>query len=354
MNKFLICLLLLSILLFGCTDEPKPKVTPTPKPTQSILSPQTSPSAIPSQIPIINPINFTRPPIVNVTNVTATIGWGTSLRTNSILEWDLSDKYGNIISQEDNSTSHTITIKNLKFLTTYHYRASSCIGNICIKSPDLNFTTGHKQCVGSSTYIEEADVCIDNFEATIVDGKAFSQSNSVPASGISRNDAEKACKNSGKRLCSSEEFTSACNIKGEKYGPKVGDTNCAIMNSSYVPAGYPTSCVSKEGAHDLIGNFWEWVSDSVTDKTPIAEGLVDRDDILAAGRDYELPRQYSFETEKRGGDYYFNLEPDINRFIGKGIARGGYYRSNRQAGCFAFQVGVPLEGNLNTGFRCCA
>ncbi|MBI5224566.1 SUMF1/EgtB/PvdO family nonheme iron enzyme [Candidatus Micrarchaeota archaeon] len=353
MNKLLFLLLISTLLLFGCTED-KPAAKPTPKPSQSILLPQTSPSPIPSKIPPANPINFTVFPIVNVSNVTATIIWGTSLRTDSVIEWDETDKYGNIVAQKDNSTSHKFQITNLKFLTAYHYRISACIGDVCIKSPDLKFTTDHKQCVGSSTYIPDADVCIDNFEATIVSGKAVSQSNSVPASGISRAEAQKACENSGKRLCTSDEFTAACNIKGVKYGPTVGDTNCAIQNSSYVPAGYPTSCVSKEGVHDLIGNFWEWVSDSVTDKTPIAEGLVDRDDILSAGASYVLPRQFSEETEKHGGDYYFNIEPDQNRFIGKGIARGGYYRSNRQAGCFAFQVGVPLEGNLNTGFRCCA
>ena len=269
------------------------------------------------------------------------------------MEYGKTEKYGGIIKQGDNSTVHSINLTGLEFLTPYHYRVISCIVESCNRSSNFTFKTGHKQCSGGSSYIAEGDFCIDNFEASMVQGKIIIQGGRIPTSSISRADAQSACRQVGKRLCTSAEFTASCNIRGEKYGD-LGDNECNSWNSSYVPTGKATNCTSKEGVHDLVGNFWEWVSDSVNDKTPFYEGLVERDDILSAGKDYVLPRQFTGETLRHGSDYYYNWEQNRATFIGTGIVRGGYYASQKGGGCFSYIVGAPLEGDQKIGFRCCS
>ncbi|MFH1257309.1 MAG: SUMF1/EgtB/PvdO family nonheme iron enzyme [Candidatus Micrarchaeota archaeon] len=348
-----ITLLLIALLLFGCTEEGKP--TPSPKPTVKnqplIQFPSPSPTIIPSPTP--NPLKFVALPTVKITNTTALVSWTTNLKSNTIIEYGKTDGYGETKMTANNVTSHAINVTGLEFVSEYHFRAISCDGDACVKSNGTVAKTGHKQCPGGMSYIADGDFCMDNFEAFIVDGKAAISGAAVPRNMISKADAIRACENAGKRMCTSKEFDAACNVKGEKFG-HIGNNICNVQNTSYIGAGFATNCTSAEGVHDLIGNLWEWVSDVTTDKTPIASGLVDRDDILTAGRDYVLPRQFNVETERRGGDYYYNVESNPGLFVGKGIARGGYYESRQGGGCFSYQVGVPLEGDAKLGFRCCS
>ncbi len=352
--KYFIIFAIAGIILFaGCTLEGSP--SPSPTPTQAPIVPEGSPtvSPSPSPTPAPFPINISSPPVIELSNVTVLIRWETSIPSDSSIEYGVSTKYDLIKSVNDNSTSHNIDLSDLQFLTTYHLRVISCSGDNCVKSDDYNFTTGHKECIQEQAYIAEGDFCIDKFENTIEQKKAVSRAGKVPTFLVSRDEAQAACNAVGKRLCTSDEFTAACNIRGVKEG-RIGEAECHVRNTSFMRAGLEKECLSDQAVRDLIGNFWEWVSDDVTKVTPFYDGLVDRDDILTAGANYELPRQANTETEKRGGDYYSNAEPDRNQFIGKGIVRGGDWNDYGLAGCYAYKVGVSLEGDGNIGFRCCS
>lgn len=159
--------------------------------------------------------------------------------------------------------------------------------------------------------------CIDRYEASTVevlsggrtrrhspyapvDGikvKAVSKRGVVPQAYISRNEAEEACHNAGKRLCSDDEWLFAC--KGKRptlwpYGTDHKDGYCndaavssfnhyygvsgaepeksaytwANMNDprlnqlkgSLSPTGKFRRCKNAFGVHDMVGNLHEWTA----------------------------------------------------------------------------------------------
>ncbi|TKD00447.1 hypothetical protein E8A74_34720 [Polyangium fumosum] len=159
--------------------------------------------------------------------------------------------------------------------------------------------------------------CIDTYEAHVVEivgknktkghspyqsvaglrVKAVSKKGKAPQAYISRNEAEEACKNAGKRLCVDDEWIGAC--KGKKpttfpYGSDRVSGNCndggySSFNALYGVAGGPPpqeaytfanmnderlnqmkgtlaksgaykKCRSSYGAFDMVGNLHEWTA----------------------------------------------------------------------------------------------
>ena len=158
--------------------------------------------------------------------------------------------------------------------------------------------------------------CIDKFEASTVEilpggktrphspfeaveglkVKAVSRRGVKPQAHISRNEAEAACKNAGKRLCTLDEWRTAC--RGEKdlpfpYGDKYEQGKCNIFREGH-PAmelhnnasighsdprlnqvkkngkpllrrtGETASCASvweDDAIYDMVGNLDEWIDD---------------------------------------------------------------------------------------------
>ena len=197
--------------------------------------------------------------------------------------------------------------------------------------------------------------CVDKYEGSIVetmpDGhevpwspytpvakdrkiRAVSQPNVVPQGYISRNEAERACGASGKRLCSSEEWLTACEgPKGTSYpygaseDPKACNTHGANPLKhlfggarwaySMIPMNHPLlntvpgslaktgefdKCTNEYGVYDMVGNLHEWTADST------------------------------------------------------GVFRGGYYLDTKinGKGCgYATTAHAPSYHDYSTGFRCC-
>lgn len=157
----------------------------------------------------------------------------------------------------------------------------------------------------------EGRFCIDKYEASVVevlpngderpwspyfpvDGKkvrAVSEPGVHPQGYISANQAARACAESGKRLCKSDEWRMACRGPAKKaygYGDRreVGRCNDngkngvmalfgpnwtnATMNRAEVnqlegtlaKTGEHERCTNGYGVYDMVGNLHEWVADS--------------------------------------------------------------------------------------------
>lgn len=133
------------------------------------------------------------------------------------------------------------------------------------------------------------NVRIDTFEATIKDKKAIVGKHEIPALRTTWYEAKAACEAAGRRLCTEEEWVSACqnaratddNQNGEfgddmiegtayPYGDYHEDGRCwdahedAPDGTAYRPVytGEMPGCVTPTGVYDMTGNVEEWVGDS--------------------------------------------------------------------------------------------
>ncbi len=80
--------------------------------------------------------------------------------------------------------------------------------------------------------------------------------------------AQAACKNARKRLPSNAEWQAA--VAGTPDpGPDNGTTDCKTVGGygAAVATGSRTSCVSGDGAFDMVGNLYEWVAEWVPRST---------------------------------------------------------------------------------------
>jgi formylglycine-generating enzyme required for sulfatase activity len=129
--------------------------------------------------------------------------------------------------------------------------------------------------------------------------KALNRRGRMPQAYISRDQAELACRNAGKRLCSSEEWVTACKGRrpttypyGKKHKPgRCNDKGVSHFNklhgvdggpppqSAYTfdnlndprlnkpkrtaaPSGRFRSCKNSYKIYDMVGNLHEWTSDA--------------------------------------------------------------------------------------------
>jgi hypothetical protein len=105
--------------------------------------------------------------------------------------------------------------------------------------------------------------CTDNGQTSCSDIFAVSLRGVTPSAYITWFQAQQACKNSRKRLPSNAEWQAA--VAGTPDpGPDNGTTDCNTGNTPAVaPTGSHSSCVSTDGAFDMVGNLSEWVADWV-------------------------------------------------------------------------------------------
>lgn len=168
---------------------------------------------------------------------------------------------------------------------------------------------------------------IDAFEASIVDGVAVSQPGVEAARGVSWYQAKEACEAAGKRLCSEEEWLTACTgalpfdadgdgiysddpIQGRRhpYGAYPQSNWCAASREKDddrpLTTGEHPRCVTPEGVYDLEGLTKEWIG----------------------------------------------LSPD------RAGVKGGSYYSRDSARCGYLKDSIPPDesGDSSLGFRCCA
>jgi hypothetical protein len=97
--------------------------------------------------------------------------------------------------------------------------------------------------------------CIDNFEWPNIAGEK-------PFTGVSWVQAKMYCLESGKRLCTPEEWVGAC--KGMKataypYGERYEKKTCPSEGKDVYQSGTFPKCKNAFGVFDMVGNAWEWV-----------------------------------------------------------------------------------------------
>ena len=148
-------------------------------------------------------------------------------------------------------------------------------------APESASTMAQSATAGGSFFI-------DAFEGTIsANGKAVSQPGVVPAQA-SWFDAKAACEKSGKRLCTEEEWVSACtgkpaidnnnngffaddDVEGRMYpyGFFYEKGACQDAEDEYAGRATKTAsrkdCTTPEGIWDMAGNLQEWVGSEVKD-----------------------------------------------------------------------------------------
>jgi formylglycine-generating enzyme required for sulfatase activity len=162
----------------------------------------------------------------------------------------------------------------------------------------------------------------------------------LPSANITWFQAQQACKSARKRLPTNAEWQAA--VAGTPDpGPDNGTTDCKTDPfTPFLPAttGSRISCVSADGAFDMVGNMYEWVADWVPRSTGCgtwSAGLSPTGDAqcLAGAATTGEPGAL-----QRGGG-----------FSGSGVG----YGAGTLAGPLTVSGGVfPSGVSYNMGFRC--
>ena len=207
--------------------------------------------------------------------------------------------------------------------------------------------------------------CIDTYEASTGEGcevedpstisettsninqgtcEAVSEEGRLPWRNITRNQAETACAQAGKRLPTSEEWYRAA------LGTPDGESAvCNHESGAISKTGLSEACVSASGAFDMIGHAWEWVGEDVEgrqfgDVTLPESGYVTSVDSSGTPRSAT-----NTESIEHNADYVWSRDAAELH----GVIRGGFYDSGTDAGVYAFHAGIlPSTPGVAIGFRC--
>jgi hypothetical protein len=173
----------------------------------------------------------------------------------------------------------------------------------------------------------------------------------IPWRFISQNQAALACAKVGKRLPTSEEWLAGALATPDKNS-LWGLDDCQVNNNWREQPGLTGSgknCVSGVGAYDMIGNIWEWVAGTVEDGKYNGE-------ILPAEGYIKSVNSVGMPTDTNLNQADLNYNNDylwIKNTGSRGIARGGYWANNDQAGQYsAYIVTAPSDVGPGMGFRC--
>jgi len=167
------------------------------------------------------------------------------------------------------------------------------------------------------------------------------QPDAAPWRFVSYTDAQQLCARVGKRLPNNDEWYRA--VSGI-----AADAPCVLGGQGSPEPTGTANCVSPLGAHDLIGNVWEWVDAEVVegvynDRTLPLDGYVtavDGDGVVS-------------ETSQRpqsdfGEDYAWTSTDGVT-----GMIRGGFYGSGTDGGIFSLNSSIATNFRATgIGFRC--
>jgi len=170
------------------------------------------------------------------------------------------------ISVDDSLNAVKGVIENHNKTGTIYFRAIDSAGNASRWEPVVYDMAGDNSCAENSypVPVKGKIVCVDAYEFPNKPGEK-------PRNMVSQNAAAMLCENAGKRLCSVEEWQTACRGNSNSrypYGNSYNQRKCPTdLKSAKEPnrSGFAEHCRSYYGMYDMSGNLWEWTN------TPAAE-----------------------------------------------------------------------------------
>lgn len=199
-----------------------------------------------------------------------------------------------------------------------------------IKKVQKGKATAADMAAGNATQLGTAGddyaPCTDNGQTSCGDIYAVSLPGVTPAAFITWFQAQQACKNARKRLPSNAEWQAA--VAGSPDpGSDNGTTDCNSVTGSVSLTGARSSCVSSDGAFDMVGNLLEWVADWV----PLSTAC---------------PGWGSFSND------YMCLSGASTTDGPGALLRGGLYLNGALAGPLTVLGFQPSNSSSGIGFRC--
>lgn len=147
---------------------------------------------------------------------------------------------------------------------------------------------------------------IDRFEVSKIDKNQYLVRRSLlPVQNVSFLEAEAICNNRGLRICTVNEWKSAClGPHGYKFGYFTEQKKefCNVDSESVEPGGYRINCTGGYSVYDMVGNLAEWV---------------------------------------------------IDNQINQPVLAGGSYKDREKSNCFNMNYNSKLHKDETTGVRCC-
>lgn len=173
------------------------------------------------------------------------------------------------------------------------------------------------------------------FQLTLSKAQAESRAHVLPSGYLTRNSAEQACHNAGKRLCNEEEWVTAC--RGEQnfdypYGDNFLDLACNVHRKTH-PAGLIHGDSSKNHLDPRLG--------------------------LAADEDGPLLRPTGTSPECRsewGDDAIYDMVGNLDEWVAPPGSQflGGFFSRGTRSGCAAkIASHSPDYLDYSLGVRCC-
>jgi sulfatase modifying factor 1 len=164
---------------------------------------------------------------------------------------------------------------------------------------------------------------------------AVSKAGAVPQAYASEVDADHACVNAGKRLCTMDEWRAACRGEDDRDFP-YGDTYEAGKCNIFGPA------------HPGI-LLWDTPSKNHTDP---------RFNLVKYKGSLMLRRTGDTKTcaSRWGDDAIYDMNGNIDEWVDdpKGMFLGGFYARSKKDGCQSrVSAHPPMYSDYSTGIRCC-
>ncbi len=142
----------------------------------------------------------------------------------------------------------------------HYYAVDSCENVMESKSKKYVFkqSPSDGRCPQGMTFIEnEANgFCIDKYEWP-------NRQRSTPTSNVSFTEASDSCFIAGKRLCTNDEWESACSGKYDwdyPYGQTYEQHACVTLSNRRRKSGDAGECRGWYEVYDMVGNLAEWTS----------------------------------------------------------------------------------------------
>ena len=187
----------------------------------------------------------------------------------------------------------------------------------------------------------------------IKDCTPLSVEGAIPWRNISQNQAALACVKAGKRLPTNDEWYLATMGTPDKLNNWLA-SDCNLSQnwkeSSPGKTGTAENCVSAYGVYDMVGNVWEWMSDTVN--YGVYDGIKLPDTgYISSVNDKGLP----LETALTPDSNYFNDKLWVDSANVTGIFRGGFWGSESDGGPYSMHTQItPSFVGEAVGFRCVA